>query len=67
MQRRLTRHNQNREKATKGRGPYELVHSWEFSEKSTAMKFEKYLKPFKSNRYLSEFIEETKRGSSSIG
>lgn len=41
---RLARHNDDRSKATKGRGPWQVVATKEFSSKGEAMAFELNLK-----------------------
>ncbi len=44
---RLLRHNGDRSKATKGRGPWRVVATKEFSSRGEAMAFEQLLKRFK--------------------
>ncbi len=49
---RLVRHNTNRNKYTKNKGPWEVVFSKEFNTRSEAMAFEKKLKSFKNPKYM---------------
>ena len=49
---RLRRHNQNRSKSTKGRGPWRLIHHEEFESRSEAYAREQYLKSLKSRQYI---------------
>ncbi|KAA3614750.1 MAG: GIY-YIG nuclease family protein [Calditrichaeota bacterium] len=49
---RIKRHNQNRNKYTSGKGPWELMFSKEFETRTEAMSFEKRLKGFKNPTYL---------------
>ena len=41
---RIARHNTNRSKSTKGKGPYKLIYREEFKSRSGAMRREKELK-----------------------
>lgn len=54
---RLLRHNENRERATKNRGPWKLIYHESFLNRSEAMKREKFFKTYKGWKWLkSEFI-----------
>jgi putative endonuclease len=53
---RLLRHNTNRNKYTKNKGPWKLVFSKEFATRSQAMAFEKKLKSFKNPKKISNVI-----------
>ncbi|NOX89342.1 MAG: GIY-YIG nuclease family protein [Calditrichaeota bacterium] len=57
---RLKRHNENRSKATKGRGPWRLIFARRFENRSDAVKLEKQLKNYKSKRYVLEWIQKNK-------
>lgn len=57
---RIHRHNTNRNKWTKGKGPWVLVWSQVFETRSKAMKLEKKLKGFKNKEYLAEWISNNK-------
>lgn len=54
---RIIRHNNGRERYTKGRGPWDLIYSEEYDTRSMAMKREKLFKKFKSHNYINkEFL-----------
>jgi putative endonuclease len=53
---RLRRHNQQRSKATKGRGPWELVFQIEFPTRSQAMAWERKVKSQKSCAFIERLI-----------
>ena len=48
---RFNRHNQNRNKFTRGKGPWELVISHSVNSKSEAYRLELKLKAFKNSRF----------------
>jgi putative endonuclease len=52
---RLVRHDANRNKYTKNKGPWEVVFSKEFTTRNEAMALEKKLKSFKTPKYLHQF------------
>ena len=54
---RLKRHNENRSKATKGRGPWKLVWARPFVTRSQAARLERRLKQYKSRNYVLNWIE----------
>lgn len=54
---RLKRHNENRSKSTKYKGPWELVYKENFLSRSEAMKREYYIKRQKSKRFLQKLIK----------
>jgi putative endonuclease len=54
---RLKRHNQNRSKATKKRGPWKLVTSIQVNTKSEACKLERKLKNMKNPSKTIEYLE----------
>ncbi len=62
LEERFLRHNQGRERATKNRLPFKLEYSREFTTKSEAMKYEKWLKKQKSHVFLQNLIDK-KAGS----
>jgi putative endonuclease len=53
---RLERHSGNREKATKNRGPWELVYFEEFETKSLSQTREYEIKKMKSSKYIRDLI-----------
>ncbi len=53
---RLNRHNSNREKATKNKGPWELVYTESYATRSEALKREKYIKSQKSKKFIENLI-----------
>ena len=53
---RLNRHNQNRSKFTKGKGPWELVASYSVNSKSEAYQMELELKAFKNSRIAIDYL-----------
>ncbi|MBK7407761.1 MAG: GIY-YIG nuclease family protein [Saprospirales bacterium] len=55
---RLRRHNGNRNKATKGKGPWKLVYSKAFGIRSEAVILERRLKSFKNKDFLKKWVEE---------
>ena len=55
---RLKRHNQNRNKYTKGKGPWKLVYSKSFNTRAEAVQLETILKNFKNKDYLEHWINE---------
>ncbi|GAB4170165.1 MAG: hypothetical protein Kow00108_04080 [Calditrichia bacterium] len=55
---RLQRHNQDRSKYTKRKGPWKLVWSREFPTRAEAMAFEKELKRLKNRENLLKLIGE---------
>ena len=54
---RITRHNGNRNKWTKGKGPWKLIYVKEFETRSEAMKLEKRLKGFKNKDYTIQWVK----------
>ncbi|MCK4642876.1 GIY-YIG nuclease family protein [bacterium] len=54
---RLNRHNNNRSKATKNRGPRKLVHSEKYDTRSEAVKREVELKSMHSHSYIETLIK----------
>ena len=55
---RINRHNQNRNKYTKGKGPWELIFSKSFETRSEAVQLEIKLKSFRNKAFLEKWIEE---------
>ncbi len=53
---RINRHNQNRNKYTKGKGPWELVISKSVNSKSEAYQLELKLKSFKNSEYAIKYL-----------
>ena len=60
---RLNRHNSNRNKFTKGKGPWQLIISRSCNSKSEAYQLELKLKSFKNSKlaieYLSNLVQST--------
>ena len=54
---RLTRHNENRSKATKGRGPWKLVITFPCQTKTQAYQLEMKLKSFKNTEKAISYLE----------
>ena len=57
---RVTRHNQRRSKYTRGRGPWELVGTEEFADRSSAMKREKEIKSRKKKEYIESLVRTSR-------
>jgi len=53
---RLLRHNSNKVRSTKNKGPWEIIYQKEFEIRSLAMQHEKYLKSLKSKKYIEESV-----------
>ena len=53
---RLRRHNLGHNKSTRGRGPWKLLHSKQFSTRSEAMFLERKLKSFKNPEKVMDWI-----------
>lgn len=53
---RLARHNQNRNKATKGKGPWKLLYAQMFDTRREAMGLERTLKNYKNKTYILNWI-----------
>ena len=51
---RVAEHNSNKNKATKGKGPWKLIYSEEFETRAEAMKREKYFKTQIGRLWLKE-------------
>ena len=58
LQDRLSRHNANRNKWTKNKGPWVLIFSKSFESRAEAMKLETHLKSFKNPQFLLQWIEK---------
>ncbi len=54
---RILRHNQNRNKFTKGKGPWQLVISYTCNTKSEAYQLELKLKSFKNSAKAIDFLK----------
>ena len=55
---RLGRHNSGRSTYTRNRGEWRLLFKKEFEIRSDAVRFEKYLKSLKNQRYIREHFHE---------
>ena len=53
---RLFRHNGNRVKATKNKGPWQIIYFKEFKTRAEAVHYELYLKSLKNPKYIKETI-----------
>ena len=60
---RILRHNTNRNKWTKNKGPWTLIFSHAFETRSEAMVLEAKLKSFKNREYLLTWIEQQENKS----
>jgi putative endonuclease len=58
LQDRLLRHNTNRNKWTKNKGPWVLIFSKAFDSRAEAMNLETHLKGSKNPQYLLRWIEQ---------
>jgi len=56
LQLRLNRHNEDKVFSTKGRGPWQLIHSESFATRSAAMIQERKLKRLKSKKALTDYM-----------
>ena len=54
---RVNRHNQNRNKFTKGKGPWRLVTSQTVCSKSEAYRLEMKLKAFKNSKLAIDYLQ----------
>jgi putative endonuclease len=54
LSQRILEHNSNRAPSTKNRGPWELVHSEEFSTRSEASRRERQIKGMKSRAWIEQ-------------
>jgi len=55
---RINRHNENRNKYTKGKGPWELVISHKVTNRTSAVQIEKHLKKLKSPKKAIEYLSK---------
>jgi len=53
---RLTRHNENRSKSTRARGPWVVVYTETFSTRAEALERERQIKAWKSHRSIEELV-----------
>jgi putative endonuclease len=60
IERRLVEHESGVTASTRGKGPWELLHSKEFSTRHDAMSFEHKLKSWKSRTRILEWIQREK-------
>ncbi|MBL1215419.1 MAG: GIY-YIG nuclease family protein [Ignavibacteriae bacterium] len=60
LQDRLKRHNKNRSKYTKGKGPWNLVETLIFNSKKEAYQMELKLKRMKNSKKAIEYIKRIK-------
>jgi len=58
---RLERHNQGRTQYTKGKRPWEIVHTEEFPDRSSAVKREKEIKSKKKRSVIERLVSRTSR------
>ncbi len=54
---RLVRHNSNRNKYTKGKGPWELMITYEITSRAEAVRLESYLKKLKNPQKAIEYLK----------
>ncbi|KAA3639116.1 MAG: GIY-YIG nuclease family protein [Bacteroidetes bacterium] len=57
---RLLRHNSNRNKWTKNKGPWSIIFSKSFETRSEAVRLERKLKAFKSRERVISWIQNNK-------
>lgn len=53
---RLNRHNGNREKSTKHKGPWKIVYMEVFTNRNTAMRREKIIKSYKGGKEFKKLL-----------
>ena len=53
---RIERHNENRVRATKFRGPWQLLYSEEYATRGEALKRERFLKSRKDRKFIEQII-----------
>ncbi len=53
---RMTRHNGNRESATKHKGPWQIIHQEKFLTRAEAVRREKQIKSYKGGRAFKKLI-----------
>jgi len=58
LEKRIIRHNENRNKYTKQKGPWELIESLEVPNKSIACKLERKLKNMKNPKKAIEYLRK---------
>ncbi len=58
VERRLHDHNRGKMKSTRHRGPFKLIHTEEFTNRSEAMIREKFLKSGKGRQIREEFVKQ---------
>ena len=58
LDRRLEGHNNGLNKSTRGRGPWKFIFIREFSSKSEALAFERYLKRTRNKEYIHTRFKE---------
>ncbi|MBS3742242.1 MAG: GIY-YIG nuclease family protein [Candidatus Cloacimonetes bacterium] len=56
--RRIQEHNNGKSKATKNRGPWNIVYTEKFRTRSQAMKREYYIKSQKSKKFIKNLVEK---------
>jgi putative endonuclease len=57
---RVARHNANRSPSLKNRGPWELVHSEEFSTRAQAARRERQIKRKKSHQWIEQVVRASR-------
>jgi len=58
IERRIQEHNNGKSKATKNRGPWNIVYTEKFRTRSQAMKREYYIKSQKSKKFIKNLVEK---------
>ena len=58
---RLERHNQGRSKATKGKGPWQVVYSEQFETREEAVNRETEIKDRKSKSYVEKLVRASRQ------
>ena len=57
---RIYRHNSNQNKSTKNKGPWKILHAFEFDTRAEAVRMENKLKKWKSPKRILALIEKSK-------
>ena len=60
LEERFQRHNDNRVKATKGKGPWKLLHWEQFATRAEAMNRERDIKNRKSRDYINSLVRTSR-------
>lgn len=67
LEERIKRHNQHRNRSTKSKAPWKLLHYQVYDTRSEAVKVETYLKSLKKRSLVQKWIEDQHRGVAQPG